>query len=73
MSVTSQAILIFAGSFGFLDDVPVGRIAEFEEKYLEFMDSVHRKLVGEIKKAGKFSDEIIDDLKKATTDFKKKF
>ncbi len=73
MPVTSQAILIFAGSYGFLDDVPVARMAEFEEKYLEYMDSVHRKLVAEIKKAGKFSDEIIADLKKAITDFKKKF
>lgn len=72
-SVTHQVLIIFAGSFGFLDDVPLARIAEFEEKYLDYMDSVHRKLVNEIKKEKKLSDAMIEELKKATVDFKKKF
>lgn len=73
MDVTHQSILIFAGTSGFLDDVPINRVAEFEEKFLEYMDSVHRKLTSEVKKEGKFSDKALEELKKAVTDFKKKF
>jgi F-type H+-transporting ATPase subunit alpha len=32
--VTDQVISIFAGSRGFLDDLPITRVAEFEEKLL---------------------------------------
>ncbi|MBI3576545.1 F0F1 ATP synthase subunit alpha [Candidatus Gottesmanbacteria bacterium] len=73
LEVTKQVLLIFAGSYGLLDDVPVNRIGEFEEKYLDYMETVHRKLVTEIKKEGKLSDGLIESLKKAVTDFKKKF
>lgn len=73
LEVTKQVLLIFAGSYGLLDDVPVNRIGEFEEKYLDYMETVHRKLVGEIKKEGKLSDGLIESLKKAVIDFKKKF
>ena len=73
MEVTKQALIIFAGTNGFLDDIPLPRIAEFEEKFLEHMDSVHRKFVTDLRKEGKLSDKAIEELKKAVTDFKKKF
>lgn len=73
MDVTHQTLLIFAGTGGFLDDVPITRVEEFEEKFLDYMDSVHRKLVLEVKKEGKFSESALEELKKAVADFKKKF
>lgn len=73
MSVEKQVVLLFAGTYGFLDDIPLTRLAEFETKYLEYMETIHRKLIAEIKKEGKLSDELIEDLKQATVDFKKNF
>ena len=73
MEVTKQALIVFAGTNGYLDDIPLTRVAQFEEKFLEYMDSVHRKFVTEIRKEGKFSDKAIEELKKAVIDFKKKF
>lgn len=73
MDVTHQALLIFAGTGGFLDDIPITRVTEFEEKFLDYMDSIHRKLVTEVKKEGKFSEHALEELKKAVVDFKKKF
>ncbi len=73
MSVAFQTVLIFAANNGFLDDVPVARVAEFEEEYINYIDSSHRKLVAAIKKEGNISEETVEALKKATADFTKKF
>jgi F0F1-type ATP synthase alpha subunit len=73
LDVASQVLLIFAGTNGYVDDVPVARVGQFEKKYLEYMNTVHRKLVGEIKKEGKISESLTSELKKATVDFKAKF
>lgn len=71
LSVEKQVVLIFAASFGFLDDITIEKIAEFETKYLEYMETIHRKLMQTIKKGGKLEAELIEDLKEATEDFKK--
>jgi len=73
LPVSKQIVLIFAGTYGYLDDIPISRIAEFETKYLEYMETVHLKLVNQIKKEEKITDEIKDKLKKAIEDFKKNF
>ncbi|MBI3379550.1 F0F1 ATP synthase subunit alpha [Candidatus Gottesmanbacteria bacterium] len=73
MSVEEQVVLLFAGTNGFLDDVEVSKIPEFETKYIEFMTTIHSKLLKTIKKEGKISDEAIKELEKAIADFKKKF
>lgn len=73
LDVIRQALLIFAGTNGFLDDVPLTRVVEFEEKFIDYMESVHRSLVTEVKKEGKFNEKMTEELKKAVADFKKKF
>ncbi len=73
MGVVDQVLAIFAGTHGFLDDVPVTRVGEFEEKYVAHMNTVHRKLTHAIAKDGKLTDESMKELEKITADFKKKF
>ncbi|OIO14686.1 F0F1 ATP synthase subunit alpha [Candidatus Gottesmanbacteria bacterium CG11_big_fil_rev_8_21_14_0_20_37_11] len=73
MSVEKQVILLFAGVNGYLDDVSISKISEFEAKYLEYMETVHNKLVQKIKKEKKLTEDIISELKNAITDFKKSF
>ncbi len=73
LDVTAQVLLIFAGTNGFLDDVPLSRIGEFEEKFLDYMETVHRRLVTDVKKEGKLGDSTVESIKKAMADFKKKF
>ncbi len=73
MEVCQQVVLLYAGSFGFLDDVPLSSLFDFESKYLQYISTVHGKLLKTIKKEGKISDEIKKDLEKAIIDFKKKF
>jgi F-type H+-transporting ATPase subunit alpha len=73
LSVEKQTVLIFAGTFGFLDDIPVNRIAEFETKFLDFIYTIHKKFISELKKEGKLTDEMIEKLKNIISDFKKTF
>ncbi len=73
MAVEDQVILLWAGNNGFLDDIPVDKVTEFETKYLDYMKTVHAKLLLEIKKTKKIEEETEKQLKKATEDFKKRF
>ena len=52
MSVEEQVVSIFAGTKGYIDDVPVADVGRFEEELLEFMRSRHAGLLQEIRTAG---------------------
>ena len=52
MSVEEQVVSIFAGTKGYIDDVPVADVGRFEEELLEFMRSRHAGLLQEIRAAG---------------------
>ena len=71
MSVEKQVVLLFTGSYGYLDDIPINKIGEFETGFLDFMEGNEHKLLAQIKKEKTLSEEIIKKLKKATEEFKK--
>jgi len=52
MSVEEQVVSIFAGTKGYIDDVPVADVRRFEEELLEFMRSRHAGLLQEIRTSG---------------------
>ncbi len=52
MSVEEQVVSIFAGTKGYIDDVPVADVGRFEEELLEFMRSRHAGLLQEIRTSG---------------------
>ncbi|MBI4067183.1 F0F1 ATP synthase subunit alpha, partial [Candidatus Gottesmanbacteria bacterium] len=64
LDVEKQIVLVFTGSFGFLDDIPVNKISQFESQFLDYIDSMDKKVLHEIKKEGKLTDENIEKLKK---------
>lgn len=73
MSVEEQVVLINAGTSGMLDDVLVEKIGDFEKKYLEYMNDSLPKIMREIKKEGKLSQELLEKMKKSVETFKKSF
>jgi len=68
-----QIALIFAGSKGFLDEIDIDRLSEFEEKLYDFLDASHSGILSNIKESGSISDEDSDQLKNALSDFAKGF
>ena len=73
MSVENQVAIIFAGSEGFLDDVPLEKVSEFETGLLEYLGSNYVTVLDSIREAGELSEEKRDELKKAIDEFKKGF
>ena len=73
MSVENQVAIIFAGSEGFLDDVPPEKVSEFETGLLEYLGSNYVTVLDSIREAGELSEEKRDELKKAIDEFKKGF
>ena len=57
MSVENQVAIIFAGSEGFLDDIPVEKVGEFETGLLEYLESNYVTVLDSIRQTGELSEE----------------
>ena len=63
LSMEEQAVVLFAGTKGMLDDVPVNKVNELELGILEHMRTNHQTTLDSIRSEGKLSDEIDKRLK----------
>jgi F-type H+-transporting ATPase subunit alpha len=68
MPVEEQVVSIYAGTRGFIDDIPVADVKRFESELLEFFRSRHGSLLDDIKTSG-----VPDDLDDAIVAFKAQF
>ena len=68
MPVEEQVVVIFAGTKGYLDDVPVADVKRFEAELLDFIRGRHGSLLDELKTSG-----VPDALGDAIADFKSQF
>ncbi len=73
MPAEKQVMILFAGTYGYLDEWPVEAVSEYEKQMHEFMESKHPDLLNEIKEIGDISDELEEKLKKALDEFKSVF
>jgi F-type H+-transporting ATPase subunit alpha len=68
-----QIIIIFAGTQGFLDDLPIEQCRKFEEELYRYMDNAHREIRDEIRDKKALDDNLRERLNKAITEFKSRF
>jgi F-type H+-transporting ATPase subunit alpha len=73
MSVDDQIIVIFAGTQGFLDDVPVDSIKAFEEAFMRYIRAEKQNLKKEIMEKKALDDDLKAKITEAITAFKKTF
>jgi F-type H+/Na+-transporting ATPase subunit alpha len=73
MGVEKQILILFAGTTGALDEVPVERVREYEGKMLDWMDRVHPELQREIKEKKDISQKLEEQLTQALKAFAKEF
>ena len=67
MPVEEQVVSIFAGTNGYLDDVPVGDVRRFETELLEYIRSRHGSMLADLKSG------VPDDLGDVVQAFKDQF
>ena len=68
-----QVISIYAGTNGYFDKVPVNKVAEAEQGLLEYMRQEKSEIRDEIIETESLSDELIESLKVALTEFQDRF
>ncbi len=73
MPVENQVIILFAAINGYLDDLPVDKVREFESKLLNSIRTTNAELVNKLAKEKNFDDKMESEMKTAIADFKKSF
>ena len=70
LSVAEMAVSLFAGNEGYLDDLELNKVSDFERALLDFMNNSHGELLDSINSSGDWNDELAGKLKVALDDFK---
>ena len=70
--VEKQIAIIYIGTKGLMQNVPVAKVKEFEIEFLTFVESHHPDVLAALK-AGQFSDELTDVLTKCAKDIAGKY
>ncbi|MGP4845468.1 F0F1 ATP synthase subunit alpha [Marinobacter sp. 1Y8] len=70
MSVAEMGTVLYAANEGFLDDVDVEKVVDFEAALMSWMRSEQAELLAKINEKGDFNDDIAAGLKAAIEKFK---
>src|SRR6266481_62594 len=73
LPVEKQVVAMFAGTGGFLDDLPVERCREFEQGLYTFIDNAHPGIWAQIREKKALDDALRAELQNAIKEFKARF
>ncbi|MCL0107584.1 F0F1 ATP synthase subunit alpha [Peptococcaceae bacterium] len=73
MPVEEQVMVIFAATRGYLDDIPLEKVKEFEQGLLQFLRKEKPEIGKSIREAKKIEPDTEEKLKAAIEEFKKTF
>jgi F-type H+-transporting ATPase subunit alpha len=73
MAVERQVVMLYAVNNGYTDDIPVEKLAEFESKFLTYLDNTQAALLKEIAEKKEISAELEATLKDSIVLFKQGF
>ncbi len=73
LPVEKQVLIIYAGTSGATDDIPVEACRRFESELYAFVESAYPNLLPSIKEKRELTNEIKEELTKAFKDFKGRF
>ncbi len=76
MAVEQQVMIIYAATKGYLDDVALDKVAEWESGFHRYMSSSHPEIVQEIvdksvKQKNKMSNDLLNNLNAAIDEYKR--
>jgi F-type H+-transporting ATPase subunit alpha len=71
--VEKQVLAIFAGTTGFLDDLPLEQCRPFEDGLYQFVENAHPGILPAIKEKKTLDDDLKKQMKDAITEFKTRF
>jgi F-type H+-transporting ATPase subunit alpha len=71
MSIADMAVVLFAVDQGFIDDVALANVGNFDKELLSYMHHNHGDLLSKINAGGDYNDDIAKSLRTAMDAFKK--
>ena len=73
MKVENQVAVIFAVSKGYLDDIPVEKVSDYESGLFDYLEANNKKDLESLVAEGVISDEMSKSLEKSISNFTKGF
>jgi F-type H+-transporting ATPase subunit alpha len=70
LSVAEMGVSIYAANEGYLEDIELNKVLDFEAALLSFMNSEHADLMNQINDSGDWNDDIEAQFKAALDKFK---
>ena len=70
MSVGEMSVMLFAVNEGYMKDVELNKVADFESALLSFMASEYKELMANLDETGEYSDDVLASFKEALDKFK---
>ena len=69
-SLAEMGVVLYAANEGYLKDIEVAKIGDFEAALLSYMNSEHADLMKKVNDTGDYNDEIVNGYKAALEKFK---
>jgi F-type H+-transporting ATPase subunit alpha len=73
LPISKQVLIIYAGTNGYLDDLPVASIKKFEAEFYKYIDNQHADIAIEIETKQVLSDALMVKMNNAVAAFKEDF
>jgi len=70
LTIAEMAVSLYAANEGYLDDVEVKKVVDFENALHSYMKANHAQLLEKINESGDYTDELAKGFKTALEDFK---
>ena len=73
MVVGEQIAILYCGTHSLLHDVPLDKVEDFQENFLQIMRSNYRETVIDVLSAGKLTDEVSAIIEKVAKEVSSQF
>ncbi|MBM3759730.1 MAG: F0F1 ATP synthase subunit alpha [Acidobacteria bacterium] len=73
LPVEKQVLIVYAGTSGVLDDLPLDKVRQFESELYRFVDNAHAGILAEIREKKELSDDLKKTINAALKEFKDRF
>jgi F-type H+-transporting ATPase subunit alpha len=73
LPMEKQVLIVFSGTNGFLDDIPVEQVRRFESELYRFVENGHPGILQAIREKKVIDDALKTEIKNMLTEFKQRF
>jgi F-type H+-transporting ATPase subunit alpha len=70
LSIAEMGVSLYAANEGYLEDIELNKVLDFEAALLSYMNSEHGDLLAKINDTGGYDDEIEAEFKSSLEEFK---